>query len=147
MSQAHVALTDSLSLQLTKFRNGVLVDAAASSTHVFACQKDGNVSYSSDMKSWSEFSLGNGIRISKIAPGASYLLGASDCGRLVMMQPKDGAANALSWKGVNLATPIDGNVVEITHIAAFEDQYIVVVVDVEDSEEGNQNKKPRAAGN
>lgn len=137
---------------MKKFKNGVLLDVAANCSYIFGCKTNGGVSYTGDLKNWSDFLLGNGICIRKIAAGATFVLGASDCGRLVVMKPKDGASNVLAWNGINLANPLDAEVVEISHIAAFKDEYIVAVVEVDCGEDngedkGHENKKQRAAGN
>ena len=97
---------------------------------------DGKVSYSTNGKDWIEFATGN-KHISKLAAGSSYVLGATDTGKLLVMTPE--GDNVLGFESYNFSTDSE-KVVEFTHIAAYEDTFALVVAEVE--VENQENKEP-----
>ena len=132
-----------------KFKNGALIDVATTKSYSFVAQTSGRVSYAAkDTKTWCEFRLAADISVCKLAAGGSYVLGATSCGRLVLMHPtrNKGECNVLDFDTLDFSNPMNKyKIMDVSNIAAYEDEYALVVAKVRVDEEGErENKKPRA---
>ena len=102
---------------------------------MFVCQKDGKFAYSPDLKDWYQFQLSD-IKLVKISAGSTYVLGATECGHMVVLEiPKDGG-NVLEYDKVELPNA-DSKVVEVLHLALCGDDCALAVVKAKSIEDGN----------